>query len=56
MPLTKIFTAIANDMRLEYELGYVPPQSKPGKHHKIALTATNKSYTVQAREGYFTPK
>jgi len=56
MTLQKIFAEIANDMRLEYELGYVPPPSKPGKHHKIALTATNKSYTVQAREGYFTPK
>jgi Ca-activated chloride channel family protein len=55
MPLTKIFAEIANDMRLEYELGYVPPPSKPGKHHKIALTATNNSYSVQARQGYFTP-
>jgi Ca-activated chloride channel family protein len=56
MTLQKIFAEIANDMRLEYEIGYVPPPSKPGKRHKIALTATNKSYTVQAREGYFTPK
>jgi Ca-activated chloride channel family protein len=55
MPLTKIFAEIANDMRLEYELGYVPPPSKPGKRHKIVLTTINKSYTVQAREGYFTP-
>jgi len=55
MTLQKIFTEIAADMRLEYEIGYVPPKSKPGKHHKIALTATNKSYTIQAREGYFTP-
>jgi Ca-activated chloride channel family protein len=56
MPLAKIFTAIAADMRLEYEIGYVPPPSKPGKHHKIALNALNRSFTVQAREGYFTPK
>jgi Ca-activated chloride channel family protein len=56
MPLAKIFTAIAADMRLEYEIGYVPPKSKPGKHHKIDLIASNKAYTVQAREGYFTPK
>jgi Ca-activated chloride channel family protein len=56
MTLQKIYAAIANDMRFEYEIGYVPPPSKPGKHHKIALTATNKSYSVQARQGYFTPK
>jgi Ca-activated chloride channel family protein len=53
--LQQIFTAIANDLRLEYELAYVPPPSKPGKHHKITLTALNKSLSVQAREGYFTP-
>ena len=55
LTLQQIYAAIANDMRLEYELGYVPPASKPNKYHKIDLTALNKSFTVQAREGYFTP-
>ena len=54
--LQQIYAAIATDMRLEYELGYVPPASKPNKYHKIDLTAVTKDYTVQAREGYFTPK
>jgi Ca-activated chloride channel family protein len=56
LTLQQIYAAIANDMRLEYELGYVPPASKPNKYHKIDLTALNKSFTVQAREGYFTPQ
>jgi Ca-activated chloride channel family protein len=55
MPLSQIYTAIANDLRLQYELGYRPPDSKPGKYHKIDLKLTDKALTVQAREGYFTP-
>jgi Ca-activated chloride channel family protein len=56
LTLQQIYAAIADDMRQEYEIGYVPPKSKPDKYHKIDLTAVNKSLTVQAREGYFTPK
>jgi Ca-activated chloride channel family protein len=56
MTLPQIYAAIADDMRLQYELGYTPPKSKPNKYHKIALTTKNKVLTVQAREGYFTPK
>jgi Ca-activated chloride channel family protein len=56
LPLKDIYAAIAGDMRLQYQLGYIPPQSKPNKFHTIALTAVDKSLTVQAREGYFTPK
>jgi Ca-activated chloride channel family protein len=56
LTLQQIYAAIAADMRFEYELGYIPPKSKPNKYHKIDLTAVNKSLTVQAREGYFTPK
>jgi Ca-activated chloride channel family protein len=55
MPLTRIYAEIANDMRLEYELGYRPPDSKPNKLHKIELRTTDKKMTVQARDGYFTP-
>jgi len=55
-PLKEIYAEIANDMRLEYELGYRPPPSKPNKYHKIDLQAVNKKLAVQAREGYFTPK
>ena len=55
--LSQIFAAIASDLRQSYELGYRPPPSSPNKYHKIALTTTvGKSLTVQARDGYFTPK
>jgi len=55
--LSKIFAAIASDLRQSYELGYRPPPSGPNKYHKITLTTTvGKTLTVQARDGYFTAK
>ena len=54
--LQQIYATIAADLRLQYELGYRPPDSRPNKYHKIDLTAKDKKLTVQAREGYFTPK
>jgi Ca-activated chloride channel family protein len=56
MTLQQIYATIAADLRLQYELGYRPPDSRPNKYHKIDLTAKDKALTVQAREGYFTPK
>jgi Ca-activated chloride channel family protein len=56
MTLENIYGQIADDMRLQYELGYRPPDLKPNKYHKIDLKAKDKSLLVQAREGYFTPK
>ncbi len=53
--LEQIYAEIANDLRLQYQLGYRPPDSKPGKYHKIQLTARDKTLLIQAREGYFTP-
>jgi Ca-activated chloride channel homolog len=54
--LAQIYAEIADDMRLEYEIGYRPPASKAEKYHKIELKAVDKKLIVQAREGYFTPK
>ena len=56
MTLEQIYAAIADDLRLQYELGYQPPDSRPNKYHKIDLRAKDSKLTVQAREGYFTPK
>jgi Ca-activated chloride channel homolog len=56
LPLKEIYAQIASDMRLQYQLGYQPPDTRPNKFHKIALTAKDKTLSVQAREGYFTPK
>jgi Ca-activated chloride channel homolog len=55
MSLQHIYAAIAGDLRLQYELGYRPPDSKAGKYHKIDLESVDKALTIQAREGYFTP-
>jgi Ca-activated chloride channel family protein len=54
--LQKIYASIAADLRLQYELGYRPPDAQPGTYHKIDLHARNKKLTIQARNGYFTPK
>jgi Ca-activated chloride channel homolog len=56
MTLEQIYTAIASDLRLQYEIGYRPPDSRPNKYHKIDLKPRNKTLSVQAREGFFTPK
>ena len=56
MTLAQIYTQIAADLRLEYELGYRPPDSQPDKYHKIDLRAKDSKLQVQAREGSFTPK
>jgi Ca-activated chloride channel family protein len=56
LSLQQVYTQIAADMRLQYELAYTPPSSKPNKYHKLNLTVANKSLFVQSREGYFTPR
>ena len=56
LTLTQIYTTIAADLRQSYELGYLPPDPRPDRFHKIDLRTTDKKLTVQTREGYFTPK
>jgi Ca-activated chloride channel homolog len=51
--LKQIYSAINDDLRLAYELGYRPPDSHPNKFHKIELSTVDKKLTVQARKGYF---
>jgi len=55
MTLEQIYTAIAEDMRLQYQLGYRPPDSKPKKFHKIEVQVKDKHLKVQAREGFYSP-
>ena len=54
-PLDLIYAQIADDMRLQYQIGYTPPESQPGSYHKIELKTKAKHVTVQARQGYYTP-
>jgi Ca-activated chloride channel family protein len=55
-PASTIFATIAEDLRNQYRLGFTPPDSKPGKRHSIDLRLLDKSLTLQARTGYFTPE
>jgi Ca-activated chloride channel family protein len=54
--LREIFAQIADDLRLQYELGYnPPPDTRPNSYHKLELKAKDKKLTVQARKGFFQP-
>jgi Ca-activated chloride channel family protein len=56
MGLREIFAQIADDLRLQYELGYKPPpDTQPNSYHKLELKAKDKKLTVQARKGFFQP-
>jgi Ca-activated chloride channel family protein len=56
MSLRDIFAQIADDLRLQYELGYKPPpDTQPDSYHKLELKAKDKKLTVQARKGFFQP-
>jgi Ca-activated chloride channel family protein len=56
MSLREIFTAIGDDLRLQYELGYKPPpDTRANSYHKLELKAKDKKVTVQARKGFFEP-
>lgn len=54
--LREIYTQIGDDLRLQYQLGYKPPQTnQPNSYHKLELKAKDKKLTVQARKGFFQP-
>jgi Ca-activated chloride channel family protein len=56
MSLRDIFAQIAQDLRLQYELGYKPsPDTQPNSYHKLELKAKDKKLTVQSRKGFFEP-
>jgi VWFA-related protein len=54
LSLREIFMQIAQDLRLQYALGYTPPaDTQPNSYHKLELKAKNNKLTVQARKGFF---
>ena len=54
LPLREIFAEIAQDLRLQYELGYTPPADiQPNSYHKLEVRAKDHKLTVQARKGFF---
>lgn len=53
-PIEKIYEAIEEDLRNQYNLGYTPdPADAEGSYHKISLKTRQKDLVVQAREGYY---
>lgn len=54
--LRSIFARIAQDLRLEYELGYTPPpETPPNTYHRLDLRTRDHKLTTQTRKGFFTP-
>jgi VWFA-related protein len=54
LPIEKIYEAIAEDLRNQYNLGYTPdPADAEGSYHTISLKTKQKDLVVQAREGYY---
>lgn len=53
-PIEKIYAAIQEDLRSQYNLGFSPDKDglEPG-YHKLHLATKQKELTVQAREGYY---
>ncbi|WP_263381946.1 VWA domain-containing protein [Granulicella arctica] len=54
MSLRQIYAQIAQELRLQYELGYTPPpDTPPNSYHRLELKAKDKKLAVQARKGFF---
>jgi len=50
----KVFAAIEEDLRNQYNIGYTPAHSDSGGgYRRIHLSTTKKDLRVQAREGYY---
>ena len=60
--LREIYEQIEEDMRLQYQIGYTPPEARPGSYHKIELKVVagaaqaGRKLAVQARKGFYTPQ
>lgn len=48
-----IYNEIQEELRNQYNIGYTSDKAEGENYRKITLTAKNKDYTVQAREGYY---
>jgi len=50
------FDRLVRDNSSYYVLGYYPPDTRPGRIHKITVRVSRSGLTVRARKGYITPK
>jgi VWFA-related protein len=55
--LDKIFTALQDEMRSQYMIGYTPlNEAKDGAYRKLDIKMANKDLKAQARKGYYAVK
>lgn len=56
--LKDAYELIEEDLRLQYQIGYTPPEAKSGSYHKLELRVQSPAgkVTVQARRGFYTPQ
>jgi VWFA-related protein len=54
-PIDQIYASIADELRMQYSLGYTPEKTDAGAegYHKVTLTAKKKDLAVQTRQGYY---
>jgi VWFA-related protein len=52
----QIYRQIEEELRSQYSLGYTPDSGSGLGYHKLHLTAKQKDYVVQAREGYYSTR
>jgi VWFA-related protein len=53
-PIEKVYSAIEEDLRNQYSLGYTPDrQEEEREYHRIHLVTKRKELVVQTREGYY---
>jgi VWFA-related protein len=54
MPIDKVYSAIEEDLRNQYSLGYSPNRTEEDRsYHRIHLLTKRKELVVQTREGYY---
>jgi VWFA-related protein len=51
--ISDIFGTIAQELRSQYRFGFTPPESKPGKFHRIELKTADPRLVARSRAGYF---
>jgi hypothetical protein len=56
--IDQIYSSIAEELRTQYELGYVPSKTATATagYHKITLIAKEKDLAVQTRDGYYSER
>lgn len=51
--IEQIYKKIGEELRTQYNLGYIPDKASTPGYHKISLTAKRKDAKVQTRDGYY---